>query len=169
MKSEELKRKIIVILAKNQVGALARIISVFGRRGFNIESVTASPSNYPGLTRITIVITATESAMDQVLAQVEKVELVEKVFTPGENTLYRELLLIKINASGEERERAMSVINVYRGRVVDLTSESMVIEVTGSPQKIAGFIDIMSEFDVVEICRTGATGIEVPGRTFDVI
>jgi acetolactate synthase-1/3 small subunit len=104
-----------------------------------------------------------------VLAQVEKVELVKKVFTPGENTLYRELLLLKINAKGEDRERAMSVINVYRGRVVDLTSESMVIEVTGSPQKIGGFIDIMNEFDVVEICRTGATGIEVPGRTFDII
>ena len=169
MKKEELKRHIIVILALNQVGALARIISVFGRRSFNIETITASPSNYPGLTRITIIITATDSAMDQVLAQVEKVELVKKVFTPGENTLYRELLLLKINAKGEDRERAMSVINVYRGRVVDLTSESMVIEVTGSPQKIGGFIDIMNEFDVVEICRTGATGIEVPGRTFDII
>ena len=75
MRKEELKRHIIVILALNQVGALARIISVFGRRGFNIETITASPSNYPGLTRITIIITATDSAMDQVLAQVEKVAL----------------------------------------------------------------------------------------------
>ena len=85
MRKEELKRHIIVILALNQVGALARIISVFGRRGFNIETITASPSNYPGLTRITIIITATDSAMDQVLAQREDLpkDIVDPLFDYG--------------------------------------------------------------------------------------
>ena len=85
MRKEELKRHIIVILALNQVGALARIISVFGRRGFNIETITASPSNYPGLTRITIIITATDSAMDQVLAQREDLpkDIVDPLYEYG--------------------------------------------------------------------------------------
>ena len=169
MKKQELKRKIVIVLALNQVGALSRIISVFGRRGFNMESVTASPTNDPAITRVSIVAMATEETMDQVIAQVEKIELVKAVYPLGQNTLYRELLLLKVKAGERERIAIKELVDVYRGRIIDLSKESMIIELTGSPVKISAFIALLSNFEIVEVSRTGTTGIEASGRTFSAI
>ncbi len=166
MASKKMTRNIINILALNEVGALARIISVFGRRGFNIETVTASPTQNPKITRITIVITATEETMQQVLAQVEKVELVQKVYPLSENSVYRELLLIRVEAGEAERTHIMEIVDTYRGKIIDLSVDSMVIELTGSPAKISAFIEVIgANHMIAEVSRTGATGIEAAGRS----
>ena len=134
---------------------------MFGRRGFNIDSLTVSATNDPNLSRITIVFSATEQSMQQIITQTEKLEVVKDVFLLNrENSLYRELLLIKVNAGEAERTGIKEIVDIYRGKIVDLSRGSMIIELTGTPEKLDGFLDVMEVYDITEVCRTGITGIE---------
>ena len=160
-----LKKEIVSVLVLNQANVLTRVVSLFGRRGFNIDSLTVSETNDPGLSRITIVFSATEQSMQQIITQTEKLEVVKSIFILNkENSLYRELLLLKVNATENERTVIKEMVDIYRGKVVDLSRDSMIIELTGTPEKIDGFMDVMSVHDIVEVCRTGITGIESNAR-----
>lgn len=156
-----LKKEIVSVLVDNQANVLARVVSMFGKRGFNIESLTVSATNDPSLSRITIVFSATEMSMQQILTQTEKLEVVKSVYVLNrENSLYRELLLIKVNAEDSQRSGIKEIVDIYRGKIVDLSRGSMIIELTGTPEKLDGFLDVISVYDIVEVCRTGITGIE---------
>lgn len=156
-----MKQEIVSVLVKNQANVLNRVTSLYGRRGFNIDSLTVSPTNDPGLSRITIAFTATENKMQQIITQTEKLEVVESItLLDRSNSLYRELLLLKVNASGEQRSAIKEIVEIYRAKIVDLTRASMIIELTGTPEKLNAFVDMMNEFDVTEVCRTGVAGIE---------
>ncbi len=156
-----LKKEIVSVLVDNQANVLARVVSMFGKRGFNIESLTVSATNDPSLSRITIVFSATEMSMQQILTQTEKLEVVKSVYVLNrENSLYRELLLIKINVDDSQRTGIKEIVDIYRGKIVDLSRGSMIIELTGTPEKLDGFLDVISVYDIVEVCRTGITGIE---------
>ena len=156
-----LRKEIVSVLVKNQANVLTRVVSMFGRRGFNIDSLTVSATNDPNLSRITIVFNATEQSMQQIITQTEKLEVVQDIFVLNrENSLYRELLLIKVNAGDEERTGIKEIVDIYRAKIVDLSRESMIIELTGSPEKLNAFLDVMSIYDIAEVCRTGITGIE---------
>ncbi|MBQ8563700.1 MAG: acetolactate synthase small subunit [Firmicutes bacterium] len=156
-----LKKEIVSVLVDNQANVLARVVSMFGRRGFNIESLTVSATNDPTLSRITIVFSATEQSMQQIITQTEKLEVVKSVYVLNrENSLYRELLLIKVNNDDSQRTGIKEIVDIYRGKIVDLSRGSMIIELTGTPEKLDGFLDVMSVYDIVEVCRTGITGIE---------
>jgi len=160
-----LKKEIVSVLVLNQANVLTRVVSLFGRRGFNIDSLTVSETNDPGLSRITIVFSATEQSMQQIITQTEKLEVVKSIFILNkENSLYRELLLLKVNATENERTVIKEMVDIYRGKIVDLSRDSMIIELTGTPEKIDGFMDVMSVHDIVEVCRTGITGIESNAR-----
>ena len=154
-----LKKEIVSVLVDNQANVLTRVVSMFGRRGFNIDSLTVSATNDPQLSRITIVFNATEQSMQQIITQTEKLEVVKDVFVLNrENSLYRELL--KVNAGDAERTGIKEIVDIYRAKIVDLSRGSMIIELTGTPEKLNGFMDVMSVYDVSEVCRTGITGIE---------
>ncbi|MDD6815384.1 MAG: acetolactate synthase small subunit [Firmicutes bacterium] len=156
-----LKKEIVSVLVVNQANVLTRVVSMFGRRGFNIDSLTVSATNDPNLSRITIVFSATEQSMQQIITQTEKLEVVKDVFLLNrENSLYRELLLIKVNAGEAERTGIKEIVDIYRGKIVDLSRGSMIIELTGTPEKLDGFLDVMEVYDITEVCRTGITGIE---------
>ena len=156
-----LKKEIVSLLVVNQANVLTRVVSMFGRRGFNIDSLTVSATNDPNLSRITIVFSATEQSMQQIITQTEKLEVVKDVFLLNrENSLYRELLLIKVNAGESERTGIKEIVDIYRGKIVDLSRGSMIIELTGTPEKLDGFLDVMEVYDITEVCRTGITGIE---------
>ena len=156
-----LKKEIVSVLVDNQANVLSRVVSMFGRRGFNIESLTVSATNDPTLSRITIVFSATEQSMQQIITQTEKLEVVKSVYVLNrENSLYRELLLIKVNNDDSQRTGIKEIVDIYRGKIVDLSRGSMIIELTGTPEKLDGFLDVMSVYDIVEVCRTGITGIE---------
>jgi len=156
-----LKKEIVSVLVDNQANVLARVVSMFGRRGFNIESLTVSATNDPSLSRITIVFSATEQSMQQIITQTEKLEVVKSVYLLNrENSLYRELLLIKVNNDDSQRTGIKEIVDIYRGKIVDLSRGSMIIELTGTPEKLDGFLDVMSSYDISEVCRTGITGIE---------
>ena len=156
-----LKKEIVSVLVDNQANVLARVVSMFGRRGFNIESLTVSATNDPTLSRITIVFSATEISMQQIITQTEKLEVVKSVYVLNrENSLYRELLLIKVKYDGAQRTGIKEIVDIYRGKIVDLSRGSMIIELTGTPEKLDGFLDVLSVYDIAEVCRTGITGIE---------
>lgn len=156
-----LKKEIVSVLVLNQANVLTRVVSLFGRRGFNIDSLTVSATNDPALSRITIVFSATEQSMQQIITQTEKLEVVKSIYILNrENSLYRELLLLKVNATPEELSTIKDIVDVYRGKIVDLSTDSMIIELTGTPEKIDGFMDVIKDYEISEVCRTGITGIE---------
>lgn len=156
-----LKKEIVSVLVDNQANVLTRVVSLFGRRGFNIDSLTVSATNDPNLSRITIVFSATEQKMQQILTQTEKLEVVKSIYVLNrENSLYRELLLIKIEADQEQRSKIKEIIDIFRGKIVDLSRESLIIELTGTPEKLDGFMDVIQDYKIAEVCRTGITGIE---------
>ena len=123
-----LKKEIVSVLVENQANVLTRVVSMFGRRGFNIDSLTVSATNDPNLSR--------------------------------ENSLYRELLLIKIGANQAQRSAIKEIVDIFRGKIVDLSKESLIVELTGTPEKLDGFMDVIEDYNVLEVCRTGITGIE---------
>lgn len=156
-----MKQEIVSVLVDNQANVLTRVISMFGRRGFNIDSLTVSPTNDPGLSRITIAFTATEQSMQQIITQTEKLEVVKSVMLLDKrNSLYRELLLLKVSAGAEERSSIKEVVDIYRAKIVDLTKTGMIIELTGTPEKLNAFMDVIGDYEITEVCRTGVTGIE---------
>ncbi len=156
-----LKKEIVSIMVDNRANVLTRVVSMFGRRGFNIDSLTVSATNDPSLSRITIVFSATEMSMQQIITQTEKLEEVKSIYVLNrENSLYRELLLVKVRNDDSQRTGIKEIVDVYRGKIVDLSRGSMIIELTGTPEKLDGFLDVMSVYDIAEVCRTGITGIE---------
>jgi acetolactate synthase-1/3 small subunit len=146
----------------NQPNVLARIASLIGRRNFNISTITASETNLPGITRITVVVSGDdENVLHQIIAQTEKLEVVRKAYLLDmSSSLYRELLLIKIKADPKSRSAIREIVEIYRAKIIDLSKSSMIIELTGSPEKIDGFMDMVDGYEIVEVCRTGVTGIE---------
>ena len=156
-----LKREVISILVDNYANVLTRVVSLFGRRGFNIDSLTVSATNNPEISRITIVFTGTDQALSQIITQTEKLEVVRAIFTlDASNSLYRELLLIKIQVDKTDRAAVREIVEIYRAKIIDLSKDSMIIELTGAPEKLDGFMDMLNCYNAVEVCRTGITGIE---------
>ena len=156
---KQIKREVISILVDNQANVLTRVSSLFGRRGFNIDSLTVSATNDPKLSRITVVFTGTEQGLHQIITQTAKLEVVKKIFTLDSNSIYRELLLLKVKADKSERSAIKEIVEIYRGRIVDLSKSSLIIEMTGASEKLDGFMEMMSCYDITEVCRTGITGI----------
>ncbi len=155
-----IKREVISILVDNHYNVLSRVVSLFGRRGFNIESLTVSATNNPEISRVTVVFNGTEQALQQIINQTEKLEVVRDIFTlETENSLYRELLLAKIECDKHDRSALREIVDIYRGKIVDLHKESIIVELTGTPEKLDAFMEMINCYDIAEICRTGITGI----------
>ena len=160
MEKKAVNKTVICLMVENQPNVLARISSLVGRRSFNISTITASETNVSGITKITVVSGTDENVLDQLIAQVKKLENVNEAYVlPDTNSLYRELLLVKIKATQEERSALHEMTEIYRGKVVGLNKESMIIELTGSPKKIDGFMGMLEEYDIIEVSRTGVTGM----------
>ena len=161
-KAKEVNKQVVCIIVDNQPNVLARIASLIGRRNFNIGTITASETNMPGITRITVVVSGNdENVLHQIIAQTEKLEVVKKAYLLDmSNSLYRELLLLKIKAGDENRSALLEIADIYRAKIIDLSKSSMIIELTGSPEKIDAFMAMVDGYDIVEVCRTGVTGIE---------
>lgn len=155
-------RQVVRMLVENQPNVLARISSLFGRRNFNISTITASETHIPGLTRITVVTgESDENVLHQIISQTEKLEVVKEIYLLDmKNSVYRELLLLKLRADKTERAAIREIVEIYRGKIIDLSKSSMIIELTGSPEKLDGFMNMMDCYDIIEVCRTGITGIE---------
>ena len=135
-----LKKEVISILVDNQYNVLSRISSLIGRRGFNIDTITASATQDPDITRITIGFTGSEQSLAQILTQMAKLEIVREIYVldPSES-VFRELLILKMKADKHNRSAIMEIVDIYRAKIIELSKESMIIELTGAPEKIDGF------------------------------
>ena len=153
-------RRVISILVENHYGVLARIYSMFNRRSFNIDSIAASATIDPEITRITITVHVDEKVLKQVLLQTERLEEVKEVFVLNEDSLQRELLLIKVAANRDDLPSLRDICAIYKAKIIDLSPSSLVIELTGKPEKIDGFLSMMGGFQVLEMCRTGITALD---------
>ncbi len=162
-------RTVVCLMVVNQPNVLARIASLIGRRSFNISTITASETNIPGITKITVVVSGDdENILYQIIAQMEKLEPVKSAYVLDVNTsVYRELLLIKIAANKRERTELREIVEIYRGKIIGLTNDNMIVELTGSPKKIDGFMKMVREFDIIEVSRTGITGMERESNVVD--
>ena len=161
MASNEIRKEVISIFVDNAANVLSRVVNLFGRRGFNIDSLTVSATDDPKISRITIVFSGTQQALDQILTQTAKLEVVKDIFTlQKETSLLRELLLIKVKAENVKRTALKEIAEIYRAKIIDLSKSCMVLELTGKPEKIDAFMDMINDYDIVEVCRTGITGME---------
>ena len=162
LKPELSERHTLSVLVDNESGILARIAGLFSARGYNIESLTVADINEDeSISRITIVTSGPPHVIEQIISQLERLVPVHKVtdLTALGPHIERELALIKVASTGEQRIEALRLADVYRARVVDATTASFVFELTGGTEKIDKFIELMREVGLVEIARTGIVAI----------
>ena len=153
-------RHIISILLENESGALSRVAGLFSARGYNIETLTVAPTEDPSLSRLTIVTSGSDEVIEQITKQLNKLIDVIKVVDLSEAAhIERELMLIKVRASGKDREEVKRMADIFRGRIVDVTETTYVIELTGSGSKLDSFIHAIDKDMILETVSTGVSGI----------
>ena len=152
---------VIAVYVENKYGVLTRVTSMFTRRGFNIDSLTVGETENPDYSRLTISLSGTNSDRMQLLSQLKKLYNVRKVeVISAESGIKRELLLIKIRTTTETRAEIRDVIDIFRAKIIDYSTEAMCIEITGDTNKVDAFIDNMKPFGIIEMCRTGIVALE---------
>ena len=153
-------RHIISILLENEAGALSRVSGLFSARGYNIETLTVAPTEDVSLSRLTIVTSGSDEVIEQITKQLNKLIDVIKVVDLSEAAhIERELMLIKVRATGKDREEMKRMADIYRGRIIDVTDSTYVIELTGSGSKLDSFIEAIEADLILETVRTGVSGI----------
>jgi acetolactate synthase-1/3 small subunit len=152
---------VIGALVEHKPGVLYEVANMFRRRGFNIESITVGVTEQKDLARMTITVNGDERTIEQVIKQLNKIINVIKVsLLNPRTTVVREMALIKVHAiDSKARTDIIQYVNVFRGHVVDVSSDSLIIEITGSPEKIDAFIELVSSFGIKEVARTGITAL----------
>ncbi len=155
-----MQKKVFQLLVDNTSGVLSRIAGLFSRRGYNIESITAGTTSDPRFTRITIVTSGDDVILEQIEKQVAKLVDVRdiKELKP-EESVYRELIMIKIKATAEQRQGVIAVTDIFRAKIIDVSVDSLIIELTGNQSKIEAFINLLGGYEILELARTGIAGL----------
>lgn len=155
-----MNKKVFQILVDNTAGVLSRISGLFSRRGYSIETITAGVTADPRFSRITIVASGDDDVLDQIEKQVNKLEDVRSIKElKPEESVYRELAMIKIRVTPAERQGAISMADVFRAKVIDVASDCLTFEITGNQEKINAFINLLSGYEIMELARTGIAGL----------
>lgn len=160
--SDKEERHTLAVLVENEPGVLARVIGLFSGRGYNIESLTVAEVDHTGhLSRITVVTTGTPQTINQITAQLGRIISVREVhdLTVEGSAVERELALFKVTGKGEDRVEALRLADVFRASVVDSTLTSFTFEITGTPEKVDAFADLMRPIGLVEMARTGVAAL----------
>jgi len=157
-----MKAHIITALVEHKPGVLQRVSSMFARRGFNIENITVGETDNPKIARMTIIAMGDDRVLEQIIKQMNKLINVIRVSDlDKENSVCRELCLIKVNTPTEkEKSEMIQYTDVFRGRIVDVSHDSLTAEITGDADKMGAFIDLMKGFGIKEIARTGTTAMQ---------
>ena len=155
-----MQQRILSLLVDNTSGVLSRISGLFSRRGYNIDSISAGATADKRFTTITVVCSGDALILDQIKKQLEKLVDVRdiKVLEP-DNSVSRELVLVKVAVKPEEREGVITIANIFRANIIDVGKESLVIEMTGSKSKMTAFINLLDDYEILELARTGITGL----------
>jgi len=153
-------RHILSILLENEAGALSRVAGLFSARAYNIETLTVAPTEDPTVSRMTLVTTGSEEVVEQITKQLNKLIDVIKVMDLSESKhIERELMLIKVMASGPDRDEIKRLSDVFRGRIIDVTNTTYVIELTGAGDKLDAFLAALDKKLILEVVRSGVSGI----------
>lgn len=155
-------RNVLSVLVENQAGVLSRVAGLFSRRGYNIDSLTVGTTNNPNISRITIVAnTDNDFILEQIKKQLNKlIDVMKIIELKPDESVYRELALVKVKCNDENRSAITSVTNIFRAKIIDVSVESVTVEITGDQNKIKAFIELMNPFGIKEIVRTGLTALE---------
>ncbi len=153
-------RHIISILLENEAGALSRVAGLFSARGYNIETLTVAPTEDPSLSRRTIVTIGSDDVIEQITKHLNRLIEVVKVVDLSEGPhIERELMLVKVRATGKERDEMKRMAEIFRGRIIDVTDKTYTIELTGNVAKLDAFIEAIDKALILETVRTGVSGI----------
>ncbi len=153
-------KRVLSLLVDNTSGVLSRVAGLFSRRGYNIDSLSVGETANPKYSRMTIVATGDEQTLDQIAKQLEKlIDVVDIKVLEEDSSVDRELMLIKIRVDAKERQDIITMTNVFRGNVVDIGSDSVIVELTGQPSKLDAFLNLLEGKEILELARTGLTGL----------
>ena len=161
-----MSRHTLSVLVEDKPGVLARIAGLFSRRGYNIDSLAVGPTEHPEVSRMTIVVNVAESPLEQVTKQLNKlIEVIKIVELDAGAAVTRELLLVKVRADGHTRGQVLDAVQLFRAKVVDVATDAVSIEVTGSPEKLDAFLRVLEPFGVRELVQSGMVAIGRGGRS----
>ena len=164
-----MKKQCMVVFVENNAGVLARVASLFVQRGFNIDSLTVSPTENAQISRLTIMSTGDEKTFQQIIKQTGKLIETKLIFSVEPSfSLIREILLMKFASSEANNAELTRLVDMYGARVVDRTGGCLVVELTDTPNRINGFIDSTKNFEVIESCRSGAIAMERGDVAYDI-
>lgn len=155
-----MRRQVLSLLVENTAGVTSHISGLFSRRGYNIDSFSSGVTADPRYTRITIVASGDEQILEQIEKQLSKLEDVLDIKKLEQGaSVTRELILVKLRAKDTDRQAILNVTEIFHGKVVDVTHDSMVIELTGQQEKLDAFMDLLVGYEILELARTGITGL----------
>jgi len=153
-------RHIISILIENESGALSRVAGLFSARGYNIESLTVAATEDPSLSRMTLVTRGSEEIIEQITKQLNKLIDVVRLIDLAESFhIERELMMVKIKATGDLRDEIRSMADIFRGKIIDVTPSTYIVEMTGPSEKLDAFVAAIDSDSIIEVVRSGPTGI----------
>lgn len=160
-----MKRHVLSVLVSNQSGVLSRVAGLFSRRGFNIDSLTVGETELENVSRMTIVVKGDDLVLDQITKQLGKLHDVLYIMQLTQDcAVFRELMLVKVNATNENRAAIIGITDIFRANIIDVGTDSLVIEITGDQDKLSAFLNLIEPYGIREFTRTGLTALE-RGRT----
>jgi len=155
-----MRRAVFSLLVENSSGVLSRVSGLFSRRGYNIESLTVGETLDPKYSKMTVAATGDEDVLEQIEKQLAKLtDVREIVELPPDESVCRELILIKVKCDVKERSDVVALTNIFHARIVDVAPDSVIVELTGELSKLGAFVELLNGFEVTEIARTGITGL----------
>ncbi|WP_194191739.1 acetolactate synthase small subunit [Clostridium chrysemydis] len=161
-------KHVLSVLVENSSGVLSRVSGLFSRRGYNIDSLTVGKTENPEISRMTITLNGDDDILDQFQKQLSKLQEVIRVYElKQEESMYRELVLIKVRAASENRATINEIVKIFRSKIIDVCPETLTIELTGDENKISALIKLVEEFGIEELVRTGITALERGNHTIN--
>lgn len=155
-----MRQAVFSILVENSAGVLSRVAGLFSRRGYNIDSITVGVTQDPHYSRMTVAVTGDDEVLEQIQKQISKlIDVVEIAELPPDASVSRELILIKVMATVTQRQEIIAIADVFRAKVVDVSTDSIIIELTGNQSKLSAFVELLNGFKITELARTGITGL----------
>ncbi|NLO99946.1 MAG: acetolactate synthase small subunit [Clostridiaceae bacterium] len=156
-----MNRHVLSVLVENQSGVLSRVSGLFSRRGYNIDSLSVGETEDPKVSRMTIVVRGDDYILEQIKKQLNKlIDVIKIVEVNPQQSVFRELAMIKVNTTMETRASVIEIVSIFRANIVDVSSETLTVEMTGDESKIEAFINLMNNYGIAEVVRTGLAAIE---------
>jgi len=160
-----MNRHVLSVLVENQSGVLSRVSGLFSRRGYNIDSLSVGETEDPKVSRMTIVVRGDDYILEQIKKQLNKlIDVIKIVELDPQQSVFRELAMIKVNTTMETRASIIEIVSIFRANIVDVSNETLTVEMTGDESKIEAFISLMNNYGIVEVVRTGLAAIERGSR-----